>query len=82
MQMKSMQIYEETTVWPAYPGNSPGYRVPAIIKAPNNDLLVFAEKRLTPKGGDWGDFEIAMKCGKYHDVSAPEDTLILLSQYR
>jgi phosphomannomutase len=24
----------------------------------------------------------AMKCGKYHDVSTPEDTLILLSQYR
>ena len=44
-----------------YTGNIPSYRVPAVIRAPNNDLLVFAEKRLFPKGGDWGNFDIAMK---------------------
>lgn len=43
-----------------YPENKPNYRIPAIIRAPNNDLLVFAEKRLTSIG-DWGSFHIAMK---------------------
>jgi phosphomannomutase len=42
------------------------------------DCIFFGDK-ITPGGND---FEIAMKCGKYHDVSTPEDTLILLSQYR
>jgi phosphomannomutase len=42
------------------------------------DCIFFGDK-ITPGGND---FEIAMKCGKYHDVSNPEDTLILLSQYR
>jgi len=42
------------------------------------DCVFFGDK-ITPGGND---FEIAMKCGKYHDVSTPEDTLILLSQYR
>ena len=42
------------------------------------DCIFFGDK-ITPGGND---FEIAMKCGKYHDVTTPEDTLILLSQYR
>jgi len=48
-----------------------------IDEAPE-DCVFFGDK-ITPGGND---FEIAMKCGKYHDVSTPEDTLILLSQYR
>tara|TARA_R100000388_G_scaffold94365_1_gene81358 strand:+ start:2433 stop:3188 length:756 start_codon:yes stop_codon:yes gene_type:complete len=48
-----------------------------IDEAPE-DCIFFGDK-ITPGGND---FAIAMKCGKYHDVSTPEDTLILLSQYR
>ena len=61
MQSRAKWLYEESIVWPMYPKNNPSYRVPALIRAPNNDLLVFAEKRLTTKGGDWGNFHIAMK---------------------
>lgn len=36
------------------------YRIPAIIKAPNGDLLAFAEGRVNG-GGDFGDINIVMK---------------------
>tara|TARA_R100001460_G_scaffold17394_2_gene37537 strand:- start:118 stop:873 length:756 start_codon:yes stop_codon:yes gene_type:complete len=42
------------------------------------DCIFFGDK-ITPGGND---FEIAIRCGKYYDVNTPEDTLILLSQYK
>ena len=42
-----------------------------------HDCIFFGDKIV--EGGN--DFEIAMKCGKYHDVRTPEDTLIILNEY-
>jgi phosphomannomutase len=42
------------------------------------DCIYFGDKVV--KGGN--DYTIAMMCGKYHDVKSPEDTLILLDQYK
>jgi phosphomannomutase len=49
-----------------------------FIKEDPKDCIFFGDKIV--EGGN--DFEIAMKCGKYHDVETPEDTLIILSQYK
>jgi phosphomannomutase len=49
-----------------------------FIKEDPKDCIFFGDKII--EGGN--DFEIAMKCGKYHDVETPEDTLIILSQYK
>src|SRR5687767_10490729 len=35
----------QVQVFPFAPGNKPNYRIPAIAKAGNGDLLIFAEKR-------------------------------------
>ena len=53
-------LFETTTVWPAYPRNRPNYRIPAILLAPNGDLLIFAEKR-NDGPGDLGDHDLVMK---------------------
>ena len=53
-------FFETTTVWPAYPRNRPNYRIPAILLAPNGDLLVFAEKR-NDGPADVGDHDLVMK---------------------
>ena len=49
-----------------------------FIPESNEDCVFFGDKIVA--GGN--DFEIAMKCGKYHDVESPEDTLILLEDYK
>jgi len=49
-----------------------------FIPEPNNDCIFFGDKIVT--GGN--DFQIAMNCDKYYDVENPEDTLILLEQYK
>src|SRR5690606_18253985 len=36
------------------------YRIPAMVKAPNGDLLAFAEGRVH-HAGDFGDIDIVMK---------------------
>lgn len=41
------------------------------------DCVYFGDKIV--KGGN--DYEIAMLCGKYHNVKSPEETIELLSQY-
>ena len=48
-----------------------------IIREKPEDCVFFGDKIV--EGGN--DFEIAMKCGKYHDVDNPADTMIALEQY-
>ncbi len=56
----SPPLFETTTVFPAAPKNKPNYRIPALIRAPNGDLLAFAEKR-NDGPGDIGDHDIVLK---------------------
>jgi len=42
------------------------YRIPAIIKLPNNDLLAFYEGSVHGSG-DFGDIDIIMKRSRDHD---------------
>jgi len=42
------------------------------------ECIYFGDKIV--EGGN--DFSIAMKCGKYYDIENPEDTLIILDQYK
>jgi len=42
------------------------------------DCIFFGDKVV--EGGN--DYTIAMMCGKYYDVNSPEDTLMLLEQYK
>ena len=41
------------------------YRIPAIIKLPNNELLAFCEGRVHGSG-DFGDIDIVMKRSRDH----------------
>ena len=47
------------------------------IRENPKDCVFFGDKII--EGGN--DFGIAMKCGKYHDVDNPADTMIALEQY-
>ena len=50
----------ETIVFQNGEGGYRCYRIPAIVKAPNGELLAFAEGRVTDCG-DFGDVEIVMR---------------------
>ncbi|MDZ4851259.1 MAG: sialidase family protein [Pirellulaceae bacterium] len=51
---------ETSCVFPFAPGNKPNYRIPAIIQAPNGDILIFCEKR-NDGIGDIGNHDIVLK---------------------
>lgn len=53
-------LFETTCVFPVAVENKPNYRIPAIIQAPNGDLLILAEKR-NDGPGDVGDHDIVSK---------------------
>src|SRR5438552_954521 len=53
-------LFETTLVFPFAPGNKPNYRIPAIVQAPNGDILIIAERR-NDGIGDIGDHDIVMK---------------------
>jgi sialidase-1 len=53
-------LFETTVVFPVTPMNKPNYRIPAILQAPNGDVLVFAEKR-NDGPGDIGNHDIVLK---------------------
>jgi sialidase-1 len=53
-------LFETTQVFDATPNNKPNYRIPAILQAPNGDLLIFAEKR-NDGPGDIGNHDIVLK---------------------
>lgn len=56
----SEPLFETTLVFPATPNNKPNYRIPAIIQAPNGDVLIIAEKR-NDGIGDIGNHDIVLK---------------------
>ena len=51
-------FFEETLVFEANTEGYPRYRIPSLIKAPNGDLLAFAEGRF---GGDHDNVDLVMK---------------------
>jgi len=51
---------ETSCVFPFAPGNKPNYRIPAIIQAPNGDILIICEKR-NDGIGDIGNHDIVLK---------------------
>jgi sialidase-1 len=53
-------LFETACVFPVAPKNKPNYRIPAILQAPNGDLLIFAEKR-NDGPGDVGNTDIVLK---------------------
>jgi sialidase-1 len=53
-------LFETTLVFPNAPKNKPNYRIPAILQAPNGDMLIFAEKR-NDGIGDIGNHDIVLK---------------------
>ena len=59
-QAPSAPLFETTTIWPAAPRNRPNYRIPALLVAPNGDLLAVAERR-NDGPGDIGDHDLVMK---------------------
>jgi hypothetical protein len=58
-------LFETTPIFPVAPGNKPNYRIPAIVQAPNGDVLIIAERRNDGIGdiGDIGDHD---KAGRWH----------------
>jgi len=53
-------LFETTCVFPITPKNKPNYRIPAIVEAPNGEVLVICEKR-NDGIGDIGNHDIVMK---------------------
>ncbi len=53
-------LFESAAVFSVTPQNRPNYRIPALLQAPNGDLLVFVEKRHNGIG-DIGNHDIAFK---------------------
>jgi sialidase-1 len=51
---------EAVCVFPGTPGNRPNHRIPALIQAPNGDLLVICEKR-NDGIGDIGNHDLVLK---------------------
>lgn len=58
--VKTFSQYEKITVFQSGTEGHKIYRIPAIINAPNGDLLAFAEGRVNG-GSDFGDINIVMK---------------------
>ncbi len=52
--------FETVCVFPITEKNKPNYRIPSILRAPNGDLLIFAEKR-NDGIGDVGNHDIVLK---------------------
>jgi sialidase-1 len=53
-------LFETCLIFPNAPANKPNYRIPAILQAPNGDLLIIAEKR-NDGIGDIGNHDIVCK---------------------
>ncbi|HPA17727.1 MAG TPA: sialidase family protein [Verrucomicrobiae bacterium] len=60
LRASAAPLFETTCVFPVAQKNSPNYRIPALLRAPNNDLLAFAEKR-NDGPGDIGNHDIVYK---------------------
>ena len=60
LHVAAAPLFETTPVFPKAPLNKPNYRIPAILQAPNGDLLIFVEKR-NDGIGDIGDHDLVLK---------------------
>ena len=58
--MAAAPLFETVCVFPVTPKNKPNYRIPSIVRAPNGDLLIIAEKR-NDGIGDVGNHDIVLK---------------------
>jgi sialidase-1 len=61
--VSSVKLVAQSKAEPVYVSGNEGYksfRIPAIIKAPNGDLLAFCEGRVNG-AGDFGDIKIVLK---------------------
>ena len=59
----SLKLFAQSKAIPVYVSGTEGYksfRIPAIIKAPNGDVLAFSEGRVHG-AGDFGDIKIVLK---------------------
>ncbi len=69
-------LFETVQVFPNAPGNKPNYRIPAILQAPNGDLLIFAEER-NDGIGDIGNHDIVLKRSSDHGKTWSAEQVIL-----
>jgi sialidase-1 len=74
-------IFETALVFPVAPQNKPNYRIPAILQAPNRDLLVIAEKR-NDGPGDIGDHDIVLKRSRDRGQTWSAEQVVLDDQHR
>jgi sialidase-1 len=58
-----LKVHAQTPVFVSGAEGYKSFRIPAIVRAPNGDLLVFAEGRVAGSG-DFGDIDIVMKRSK------------------
>src|SRR5260221_8715595 len=58
-RLDAAPLFETVTIFPAAARNRPNYRIPALIRAPNNDLLAFNEKR-NDGIGDLGNHDLVL----------------------
>jgi sialidase-1 len=58
-----IKVYAQTPVFVSGTEGYKSFRIPAIVRAPNGDLLAFAEGRVAGSG-DFGDIDIVMKRSK------------------
>ena len=69
-------LFETVTVHAVTPSNKPNYRIPALITAPNRDLLLFSEKRNSGIG-DVGDHDLVLVRSSDHGRTWGPEELIL-----
>lgn len=69
-------LFETARLFALTPDNRPNYRIPAIIVAPNGDLLVICERRNNGPG-DIGNHDIVMKRSADKGRTWSEEILIL-----
>lgn len=68
-------LFETTTVHETTPKNRPNYRIPAIMTAPNGDVLVFTEKRNSGIG-DLGNHDLVLRRSSDHGRTWGKEELI------
>ena len=74
-------IFETTPVFTVTPDNKPNYRIPAIIQAPNGDVLILAEKR-NDGIGDVGNTDLVLKRSRDKGRTWSEEQVIFDDENR
>lgn len=74
-------LFETTRVFALTPNNKPNYRIPAILQAPNGDVLIIAEKR-NDGPGDIGNHDIVLKRSRDQGKTWGEEQVIFDDEKR